>query len=159
MIAKAKIQISSLTQSTEVNALWHSECVLYVALYTHTQVYTHTVRLEQHVVHPESSARLMVARILLAWWYRRRCGGKGIELCSHTRVSFITVIWCINLLNSNQSLQNTHIVTKPWIKTGNEESNERFPLSYPVFLRVFRLFLFLYSPVFVFPAWWNRCCE
>ncbi len=45
----------------------------------HTHVNTHTQGLEQHVVHPENRARLMVARILLAWWYRLLVSAEDVE--------------------------------------------------------------------------------
>lgn len=78
VIAKAKSSWDSNQSPVEssenlLTCEYVSVCVYVFVIGSHTHVYiythtlTHTASLEQHVVHPESSAWLMVARILLAW--------------------------------------------------------------------------------------------
>lgn len=56
-----------------------------------TIAHAHTPSLEQHVVQPRSRARLTVARILFAWWYRLLISAEDVG-----NKNASTLSWCIS---------------------------------------------------------------
>lgn len=134
--------------------------------HTHTCVNTHTPSLEQHVVHPESRARLMVARILLAWWYRLLVSAEDVgekkkkhPVCSHTgSVAYNSNLMHQSLLPEQQSVSRcincrAHMVIT---KKASQSQQEITTYSHFSLLTVFsyKWFAssFLFSPQFLLLA-------
>lgn len=149
--------------------------------HTHTCVNTHTPSLEQHVVHPESRARLMVARILLAWWYRLLVSAEDVgekkkkhPVCSHTgSVAYNSNLMHQSLLAEQQSVSycincSAHmVITKKPHKANRKSPPTLISLFLPSFptsdsplpFSLALSFSSLPPPLSLSSlALWSRCC-